>query len=231
MNLPRQNTCDCRLYAACSCFCEDRTSPKSFTNTVHSSEGAQQWSGSCFQSRQTYSKGCHIVFFPKQFTVGVLTAIKCVRLSLGWCIRLLRPCLLSRPFIFLPASVAVSASSPFMSFIFLPASVAVSASSSLVSFHFLSFVSQHRLLCPPPPALSPFTSFHLSPSIGCCVRLLQPCLVSLPFICLPASVAVSASSGLVSFHVFSFDSQHRLLSPPLLALACCLRRVGGKWIV
>ena len=27
------------------------------------------------------------MFFPKQFTVGVLTAIKCDRVSLGWCVR------------------------------------------------------------------------------------------------------------------------------------------------
>ena len=40
------------------------------------------------------------MFFPKQFIVRVLTAIKCVRLSLGWCVRLLWPHhhLLSFPF-------------------------------------------------------------------------------------------------------------------------------------
>ena len=97
----------------------------------------------------------------------------------------------------------------------------MSASSGLASSHFLSFVCQRRSLCPPPPAFSPFISFHLSPSIGRCVRLLRPCLLSFPFICLPASVAVSASSGLVSFHFLSFVCQHRLLClPPFISLRC-----------
>ena len=88
--------------------------------------------------------------------------------------------------------VAVSASSGLVSrrpFMRLPASVAMSASPGLASLHFLSSVSRHRLPCLPPPALSPFMSFiRLSPGIGCRVCLLRPCLPSFPLVCLPASV-------------------------------------------
>ena len=76
------------------------------------------------------------IFPPNSLLLGFyITAIKCVRLSLGWCVRLLRPC--------------------------LP-----------------SFVSQQRLLCPPPLALFPFVPFNLSPSMGCCVRPLSPFISS-----------------------------------------------------
>ena len=73
---------------------------------------------------------------------------------------------------------------------------------------------QSGVVCPPPPALSPFISLHLPPSNNCCVRLLRPCFPSCPFVCLPAWVAVSAFSGLVSLHFLSCVSQHRLLCPP-----------------
>ena len=79
-------------------------------------------------------------------------------------------------------------------------------------------------VCPPPPALSRFISLRLPPSNDCRVRLLRPCLAPFPFICLPASIAVSALFPVTSFYLSpSIGCYVRLLvSTSVLKLGGCM---------
>ena len=58
---------------------------------------------------------------------------------------------------------------------------------------------QSGVVCPPHPALSPFITLHLSPSIGCYVRLLRPCV---PSICRMDCCVRLLLPHLLSFHLF-----------------------------
>lgn len=122
----------------------------------------------------------------------------------------------------------------------------MSPSSGLVLLHFLSFVSQHqrRLLCPPPPAFSPYISFCLSTSVHflslvsqhrLLFRLLRPPALSrlfhficfpacppwFPFTCLCLLCRPLQSSPLISFPPSGlvFLHLHRLPCPVTLSLS------------